>query len=312
MSFIQTGYKGKNDWWMYIVMFFIILITSMIGQVPLTVVAFMKADGDVAKFTESAKNNFTDLGIDSNLYLFLVLLSFVIPLIIFLLAVKKIHKKKLTWIITSRKKIDWKRITFGIIFWGLITIITLTIGILLSPENYQWNFKPVPFLILLVISILFIPLQTTLEELLFRGYYFQGVGIMAKKKWVPLLIMGTVFGLLHGANPEIEKLGYIALVFYIGTGIFFGLITLLDEGAELAIGMHAINNVIAAVFITTDWTAFQTEALFIDTSEPCVGWEMFFPVFIIYPLMLFVLSKKYGWKNWRDKLFGNVEKPILE
>lgn len=312
MSFIQTGYKGKNDWWMYVVMFFIILITSMIGQVPLTVVAFMKADGDAAKFTESAKNNFTDLGIDSNLYLFLVLLSFVIPLIIFLLAVKKIHNKKLTWIITSRKKIDWKRITFGIIFWGLITIITLTVGILLSPENYQWNFKPVPFLILLVISILFIPLQTTLEELLFRGYYFQGVGIMAKKKWVPLLIMGTVFGLLHGANPEIEKLGYIALVFYIGTGIFFGLVTLLDEGAELAIGMHAINNVIAAVFITTDWTAFQTEALFIDTSEPCVSWEMFFPVFIIYPLMLFVLSKKYGWKNWKDKLFGNVEKPILE
>ncbi len=312
MSFIQTGYKGKNDWWMYVVMFFIILITSMVGQVPLTVVAFMKADGDAAKFAESAKNNFTDLGIDSNLYLFLVLLSFVIPLIIFLLAVKKIHKKKLTWIITSRKKIDWKRITFGIIFWGLITIVTLTVGILLSPENYQWNFKPVPFLILLVISILFIPLQTTLEELLFRGYYFQGVGIMAKKKWVPLLIMGTVFGLLHGANPEIEKLGYIALVFYIGTGIFFGLVTLLDEGAELAIGMHAINNVIAAVFITTDWTAFQTEALFIDTSEPCVSWEMFFPVFIIYPLMLFVLSKKYGWKNWKDKLFGNVEKPILE
>ena len=31
----------------------------------------------------------------------------------------------------------------------------------------------------------------------------------------------AIFGLLHMANPEIDKIGNIALVFYIGTGLFF-------------------------------------------------------------------------------------------
>lgn len=312
MNFIQTGYKGKNDWWMYVLMFLIVIIGAVIGQIPLTIVAWLKADGNQSRFLESANNNFADLGINSSYYLFLILLSFVVPLILFVIALKGMHKKKLTWIVTSREKIDWKRVGFGVIFWGIISVVIIGFGILISPEKFVWNFKPIPFLLLLLVSVLFIPLQTTLEELLFRGYYFQGIGMMSKNKWIPLLVMGCVFGLLHGANPEIEKLGYIALVFYIGTGIFFGLVTLLDEGAELAIGMHAINNVVAAIFVTTNWTVFQTDALFVDISEPSVTLEMFLPVFVVYPIMILILSKKYGWKNWKNKLFGAVESPIID
>jgi hypothetical protein len=110
-------------------------------------------------------------------------------------------------------------------------------------------------------------------------------------------------------NPEIEKLGYIALVFYIGTGFFFGIVTLMDEGTELAMGMHAINNILAALFVTTDWTVFQTDALFVDTSEPSVGLEMFLPLCVLYPLVFFVFSKKYGWSNWKEKIFGKLVTP---
>lgn len=312
MNFIQTGFKGKNDWWMYVVMFFIVLIGTVIGQIPVTIAAMFKVDGDMGRFVESANKNFADLGIDSNWYLFLLLLSFVVPFIFFYAAVRGMHKKKIAWIITSRNTIDWSRIRFGVLFWGIITIIMLSGAMLLEPDVYVWNFKPIPFLILVLVALVFIPIQTTLEELLFRGYYFQGLGMLFKNNFIPLIVMGCVFGLLHGANPEIEKLGYTALIFYIGTGIFYGIVTLMDDGAELAIGMHAINNVLAALFITTDWTVFQTEALFVDTSEPSLTWEMYVPVFVIYPLMLIVFARKYKWSNWKEKIFGTVEKPVLE
>ena len=84
----------------------------------------------------------------------------------------------------------------------------------------------------------------------------------------------------------------------------------MDEGTELSLGLHAINNIVAAFFVTTNWTVFQTDALYVDTSEPSVGWEMFFPVLVLYPLMLFIFSKKYGWKNWAEKLTGKIEKPF--
>ena len=309
MNFLQTGYKGKNDSWMYVIMFFIVFIGSMIGQIPITVKAFFAAGGDLQKFAKSGENSFADLGIDANLYLFLILLSFIVPLALFLLTVRGMHKKKITWIVTSRKKIDWSRFFFGVLIWGMLTILFLGSDIILSPEKYVWNFKPIPFFTLCFVAIFFIPLQTSLEELLFRGYYMQGLALWIKNKWAPLIIMSVVFGLLHGMNPEIEKLGYIALVFYIGTGFFFGIVTLMDEGTELAMGMHAINNILAALFVTTDWTVFQTDALFVDTSEPSVGLEMFLPLCVLYPLVFFVFSKKYGWSNWKEKIFGKFVTP---
>ncbi len=100
------------------------------------------------------------------------------------------------------------------------------------------------------------------------------------------------------------------MVFYIGTGFFYGITTLMDEGTELALGLHASNNILAAFLVTTDWMVFQTDALYIDTSEPSVTWDMFVPVFVLYPLMLLLFSKKYGWKNWKEKLTGKIEKPV--
>ena len=310
MNFLQTGFKGKNDWWMYFIMFFIIFFASFIGQLPITFVALSQVNGDLQKFAESGENSFADIGIDKNLYLFLMLLGFIVAFVFFVIALKGIHKKKLRWVITSREKIDWKRVWFGVIVWGIIVVASMSIDLVLSPEDYTWNFKPTQFAILCVVAIVCIPIQTTLEEVLFRGYYMQGMAVWLKNKWLPLILMSLVFGLLHGLNPEIEKLGYTLLIFYIASGFFFGIVTLLDEGAEIAIGMHAINNVIAALFVTANWTVFQTDALYVDTSEPTINFEMFLPILVLYPLAIFIFSKKYGWTQWKDKLFGDVNEPI--
>ena len=101
------------------------------------------------------------------------------------------------------------------------------------------------------------------------------------------------------------------MVFYIGTGFLYGICTLMDEGTELALGLHASNNIIAAFLITTNWSVFQTDALYLDTSEPSLGLNTYLPVFVIYPIMLFIFSRKYGWENWKEKLFGKVEEPVI-
>ncbi len=311
MNFIETGYKGKNDWWMYLLTIILVFIGTQLGGIPLLITAFVKVENDVLAFQKAANESFMNIGIDSNLYLFLMIFTFMVALWVLYLCVKYLHKKQFKWIITSREKVDWKRFFFGFFLWGTVSIVFIGIGILIAPEYYEWNFKPIPFFILLLVSLLFLPFQTSVEELVFRGYLMQGFGILVKNRWFPLLFTSIIFGLLHGMNPEVEKLGYISMVFYIGTGLFFGITTLMDEGTELALGLHAANNIVAAFFVTANWTVFQTDALFVDTSEPSVEFEMFLPVFVLYPLILLVFSKKYGWKNWREKLFGTIKKPTL-
>ena len=310
MNFIQQAYKGNNEWYHWVLTIFLVFIGwQIIGGLPLMGLAFSHSAG-LAEFTKAAQDNFMTLGIDKNLFLFFMILMFIFGLISLIIGVKYIHKRTLKSIITSRKSIDWNRFWFGFVIWGILASIVIMVGIYMSPENYDWNFKPKPFFTLVAVSFLFLPFQTSFEELLFRGYFMQGLGVLAKNRWVPLIFTSVCFGLLHGANPEVEKLGYISMVFYIGTGLFYGITTLMDEGTELALGLHAINNIVAAFFVTTNWTVFQTDALYVDTSEPSVGWETFFPVLVLYPLLLFVFSKKYGWKNWIEKLTGKIEQPI--
>jgi hypothetical protein len=32
----------------------------------------------------------------------------------------------------------------------------------------------------------------------------------------------------------------------------------------------------------------------------------------MFPILLFIFSKKYKWTNWNEKLFGRVEEPKVE
>ncbi|WCC45449.1 CPBP family intramembrane metalloprotease [Tenacibaculum finnmarkense] len=309
MNFIQQAYKGRNNWLYYFAAITLILFGwQLIGILPLALVAILHSK-NLGEFSNAANESFMTLGIDKNLFLFLMILMFAIGLFFLFVAIKFIHKRAFKTVVTSRRNIDWSRFWFGFVTFGIIAVSVTLLGVFLSPENYTWNFKPLPFFTLVAVSFLFLPLQTSFEELLFRGYFMQGLGTWFKNRWMPLIITSVAFGLLHGANPEVEKLGYISMVFYIGTGFFFGITTLMDEGTELVLGVHAINNIVAAFLVTTNWTVFQTDALFVDTSEPSVGIEMFLPVFVLYPLILLLFSKKYGRKNWQEKLTGSIQKP---
>ncbi|MBU2996106.1 CPBP family intramembrane metalloprotease [Cellulophaga baltica] len=302
--YIEQGYKSKYDIIKYIVGCIIIIFGwQILGGIPIVLAILSETlQGNEAPLTISQMA--TTFG--SNLFLVLMLLSFVIGLVSIFLVVKLYHKQTITALTTSRKKIDWKRVFFAFTVWAVVSIAMTLVDVYLSPENYILSFEWNKFLILLLIGVILIPLQTSFEEYFFRGYLMQGIGLMSKKKFVPLLITSTIFGLMHIFNPEVSKLGYGIMVYYIGTGFFLGILALMDEGIELSLGFHASNNLITALLVTADWTAFQTNSIYTDVSEPVLGWDVFIPVLVIYPILLFIFSKKYGWTNWEEKLAGDV------
>ncbi|GAA4301810.1 CPBP family intramembrane glutamic endopeptidase [Aestuariibaculum suncheonense] len=311
--YIAQAFNTLHDWWRYIVGVVIVVIAVTLGQIPFTVTVIVKMNMEGENMMELNQSNMMSY-LEPNLNLFLMLLSFAVGLIALLVVVKYLHKQSFTQLTTSRKQIDWKRFWFIFFFWGVISSGMVLADYYMAPENYEINFKLVPFVILSVIAIIFVPLQTSFEEYLFRGYLMQGIGVVVKNKWVPLIITSVVFGLLHIANPEVDKLGPMIMVYYIGTGLFLGIMTLMDEGMELSLGFHAANNLFTALLVTADWTAFQTHSILKDMSDPSEAGlsEIFVPVFVVFPIILFILSKIYKWTNWKEKLFGTVEDPIVE
>lgn len=294
--YIEQGYKGNEGLWKYLV-----LPIGFIGFMLINYIMTINSSIDTEVAMQQVIEQF-----GSNLVLIILLAPLVIGFFVVLGWTLLVHQQSVTSLTTSRKKIDWKRIFFAFGLWSLITIALTGVDIYFSPDDYELNFDLMKFVPLAIIAVLLIPLQTSFEEYLFRGHMMQGIGLMAKNRWLPLVVTSTLFGLMHIANPEVEKLGHGILIYYIGTGFFLGVLTLMDEGLELALGFHAANNLITALLVTADWTAFQTHSIYKDVSQPELGWDVLIPVFVIYPILLLIFSKKYGWRNWKARLFGKV------
>ena len=295
--YIEQLQKFKINLWSYTIIPFLFL--------ALMVTNYISSEGVDAN--EVIKKTIEKYGINGTFIMLVAPLSFMLFIVLFYN--KFIQNNSLRVLTTSRPKIDWSRFFFSFGVWGGITIVTTLISYFTTPEDFVMQFNPEKFAIFLVLAIVLIPLQTSFEEYLFRGHILQGLGLATKTRWVPLLVTSFLFGIMHIANPEVDKMGMIIMFYYIGTGLFLGILTLMDEGLELALGFHAANNLVGALLVTSDWSAFQTHSILKDVSVPSANFQIFIPILIIFPILLYIFSKKYKWHNWKEKLFGNI-KPI--
>jgi hypothetical protein len=147
-----------------------------------------------------------------------------------------------------------------------------------------------------VISILLIPFQASFEEVLFRGYLMQGFAAMLKNRWFPLVMTSILFGLMHAFNPEVKEFGFLTMMpQYILFGLIFGVITIMDDGIEAAMGAHTANNIFLCIMVTTKSSALQTPALYEQTT--IYPWTEFKGLLITGVVFIFILSRILNWKK---------------
>ena len=198
--FIEKAYTGKNNWFLYVVTILIVFIATQLSGIPLAVYLFIcnpeaAMQGNIGTITST------------NTGLALSLLTFVGGFFALFFCAKFLHKKNYLDIVTARPKFDWGRLFFGAAVWAILTLISLAITILSSEDaDIVFQFDPLNFFMLVLISILFLPFQTGFEEIMFRGYLMQGAALFFKSKWISFLFIAILFGLMHISNPEIKAL----------------------------------------------------------------------------------------------------------
>jgi hypothetical protein len=298
--FIEQAYKGNNIWWRVVLT---TLLTS--GMFIANFVAYFFV-------SEEQLNEAYDVmkDIPNNLSLVINLLPFIFLLGMLFLLVRVLNERSILSLTTSRYKVDYKRILFSFTLIVSLSIVSFTITYMMDDTGIELNFNPINFAVLFTISLILFPFQIGFEEYLFRGYLMQQIGIVSRNRWFPLLFTSLIFGLFHTANPEVAKIGFGVMVFYIGTGLLLGIMTLMDESLELALGFHLGNNLMAALLITSDYAALQTDAVFKYNGEENTADvlnEMIISIAIVYPIILYIFGKKYRWTGWIDKLTGTVK-----
>lgn len=306
--FIEKAKNIKNNWWRYFLVGPLIIFTfwQIIGAIPLGVGFALNADFENLEM-DGSNDMMAMFSVfpSKNIGLALFLLTFAFGCLGLYLTIKFIHNQSVKSLTTSRDKIDYSRIFYSFFLVVGITVLFMPIDLFLSPDEYELTFNLNQFLILVIICLTLLPLQTSFEEYLIRGYLLQGIGITTKSRFLAFTIPSILFGLLHFANPEIDKLGNAFIFAYIFMGFFLGLITMMDEGLELALGWHYANNLMAALFITADWSVLQTDSIYKYIGEPDITSQIL-PALVIFPILIYHFSVKYKWSGWKEKLFGKV------
>lgn len=302
--FLIKGFvTGKNTLWLYVLGVFSALLGYFVFQfimmVPLlNAAAKMGITMPVILKNPNILFNPVAIGINKSVLLALMMGMFVFSLLFFCVAIKNFQHKTIASVITGFEKIRWKRYLFSFTVWGILMIVYTVIAYLVSPSDLEVRFKFSNFVTLFIVLIIFIPIQTATEEILFRGYLMQGFGQAFKNGIAPLIITSVLFGLMHGSNPEAKAHGLLIMMpYYILFGVFLGILTLLDEGAELAMGIHCANNLFSGLLITSKNSVLQTDAIFYSTTEnpeaELISW------FVMAALCFFILYKKYKLKKFK-------------
>ena len=295
MNHFESVTSKRNKWyWYLLVLVLCFIVANTVGAIPvffLMISSFMKNGMDISSMS-NMQNLFSD--IDKNVVLFAMLFAFAVMLASIIFFVKLFHGRTWTEVINGTKSVRWSRFFFGFIVYGIITICLFAISYFSEPENVVFHFEPVKFFIMLVIVVIFIPMQSTVEEFAFRGYLAQGVASWTKSRWWALIIPSILFGLLHFKNPEVEEYGFwVMMPQYVFLGFMFGIMSILDDGIELAMGVHTVNNLLGSVLVTFDGSALPTYALFeFKEINPA---EDLLPAVITGVILLAIFAVKYKW-----------------
>jgi len=301
----------------------VFIAANTVGGIPLIIGFVTRSVSDPAALSRLSANpsDLSVIGIAPNLALFMMLFPFLAALITFVILVKPLHGRTFRETISGAASIRWKRALVSAFVWMIFSALYLIVYKLAEPENFRINNTSSTLIWLVIVSFLFIPFQASFEEVIFRGYLMQGFTVMPRRNkgffsyisfitastLFPLCLTSLLFGIMHAWNPEIKEHGFFTMIpQYVLFGLLFGIITILDDGIEIAAGAHASNNIFLSIMLTNSSSTLQTPAVFEQINiQP---WVDFWALVIISVLFFLIMKKVYGWKDF-SVLWKKVEAP---
>lgn len=285
--------EGKNSWKRYVLSLVVMVVFITIAGFPYAIIGeqIVQSDGNPNTYFDEELVDYVGL---NPLVNFTLLNSvFVFWLLGIFVAIRFVHKRKFITLITPKKHIEWKRVGFGFITFFLILSTTTLFDAIFNPGDYSLNdIQLSDFIILFLLVLVLTPIQTTCEEVFFRGYLMQFIGKWVRNPQILSLIAGGIFGSLHFTNPEMSYSPIFVGADYLLTGIIWCYISAKTNSIELSIGAHAANNMFLGWFLTMDDTVMgDIPSLFlVKNIDPLMTlmWDAF-----ALGTFLFISLKKY-------------------
>jgi hypothetical protein len=305
--FVTAAFAGRNAFWRYFIGTITpFLASNIIGSLPLLAVMFTNTvEGVIPQ--KGGMPDFEAMGINLNLGFVLSVFPFILALLAIILLVKPLHSRSFGTVINGGRKIRWGRIFVAALVWIAVSALWMIYSLRSDPGNFRLNNTSGSLITLALLALALIPFQAAFEEILFRGYLMQGFAVWTRNRWLPILLTSVLFGLMHGLNPEVKQYGFLTMMpQYIFFGMLFAVLTMLDDGIEVAIGAHSANNIFLSVLITHKDMALQTPAMYEQIE--IFPWKEFAGLVQMSVVFLVIMALVFRWKDIR-RLYARIIAP---
>ena len=290
-KYLDLARLGKNEWWRTVLAVALMLFMwQLLGALP-AVLLTINAIQQPGFQPGSASHGFP--GAETLAGFLAIMLASVFFAAGIYLSMRFIHQRSWRTLVTPEKSINAKRLGQGFAAWFVLAALISVVEALLYPGRYVWQWQMGHFLPYAILALVFIPIQTTAEELFFRGYILQGFGLRSRNTWLLCSLSGLLFGLPHLLNPEASTNYSLLGFFYFAFGFFLAFITLRDGRLELALGAHAANNLFSVLIANYTVSVLPSPSIFsIKTLD--AGYSV---VSAICAMGIFVCLFFWPWKK---------------
>jgi membrane protease YdiL (CAAX protease family) len=243
--YLDLARLGKNDWWRYALgVLTIAFFWLVLGYLPLIYVSEERFADPLIAF------------VLVNFSIFMMLAGLAV-------ATRWIHRRPLLTLITPAPRIAWTRIGRAAVVWTALSAILVVAEHFLYPGRYYLSFDGQRFLPFALVVLVLTPIQSATEELIFRGYFMQGLGLLTRKPLLIAVASSALIAVPHLMNPEVQQYGVLLMAAnYFAIGMVLATIALRDGRLELAIGLHAVNNVLLALVANYEGSALPSQSVF--------------------------------------------------
>lgn len=290
-TYVEAARRGGHRWWRYLVGLVIILFPWLVvGTVATVLVAF--ALGGQQGITTLGQTDSSVLGPFGSFLA--VMAGFPFFLAGILIAVTLVHRRHPRTLVTGRERISWRRVGQGFVAWFVPACLVTGLGqYLLYPDTFSFAPDLATFALFVPLALVFTAIQTTTEELFFRGYIVQGASLVWANRVFLALAAAVIFTLPHLGNPEAQAGGWLQvfLGYFVSGGLVWVVVSLVDGTTELAIGAHFASNITAALLFSATGSVFTTPALF-TISEYHATFNTL-SVLVIVPVFLAISYKVF-------------------
>ncbi|MBD2000285.1 CPBP family intramembrane metalloprotease [Leptolyngbya sp. FACHB-541] len=282
-TYVEAARWGKYRGWRYVLGLVVILFAWLVVGTGASV---------LVAFAFSGQMDYTVLA-PFGKFLF-VMVGFPFFLAGVLIAVTLIHRRHPLTLVTAQKKISWHRVVQGFVAWSIPLCLIGVLGqYLFYPDTFSFNSDLATFALFIPLVLVFTAIQTTTEELFFRGYIVQGASVIWNNRIFLAIVSAVVFTLPHLLNPEAQAGGWLTVFsnYFLVPGLLWTVVSLIDGTTELAIGVHFANNIIGFLAIDAPGTAVTVPALF--TLSEFHATYVALSALVIIPIFLAIAYKVF-------------------